>query len=71
MKNLMVLVTALTTWFLLGYAVAFGTNNLATEAQFGGFRHGWAGDMSGGLVASNNASMVSNRTEDMYKYVAP
>jgi ammonia channel protein AmtB len=31
MKNLVVLLTVMLTWFCFGYAVAFGTNNKATD----------------------------------------
>ena len=50
MKNLLVLITVILTWFCFGFAIAFGTNNLATDIQFGGFFYGWFGDMSGGLA---------------------
>ena len=50
MKNLLVLITVVLTWFCFGFAIAFGTNNLATDIQFGGFFYGWFGDMSGGLA---------------------
>jgi Amt family ammonium transporter len=31
MKNLLILVTVLLTWFCFGYAIAFGTNNQAGD----------------------------------------
>jgi ammonia channel protein AmtB len=49
-KNLLVLITVILTWFCFGFAIAFGTNNNATDIQFGGFFYGWFGDMSGGLA---------------------
>jgi ammonia channel protein AmtB len=49
MKNLVILVTVMLTWFCFGFAVAFGVNNRAGDIQFGGFFYGWFGDMSGGL----------------------
>ena len=56
MKNLLVLLTVMLTWFCFGYAIAFGTNNDASDIQFGGFTHGWFGDLSGGLTADPNAT---------------
>jgi ammonia channel protein AmtB len=58
MKNLIVLVTVLLTWFCFGFAIAFGTNNMATDIQFGGFYHGWFGDLSGGLAINPNATLA-------------
>ena len=49
LKNLIVLLTALLTWFCFGYAIAFGTDPAALDVQFAGFTHGWFGDFSGGL----------------------
>ena len=49
LKNLAVLITALLTWFTVGYAIAFGTSPGAVDVQFAGLTHGWFGDFSGGL----------------------
>jgi ammonia channel protein AmtB len=54
MKNLVVLLTVMLTWFCFGYAIAFGTNNKALDIQFGGFYHGWFGDLTGGLRVDPN-----------------
>ena len=54
MKNLVVLVITILTWFAVGYAVAFGTNPDATYIQFAGLYHGWVGDFSGGLYLRND-----------------
>ena len=76
MKNLIVLLTVMLTWFCFGYAIAFGTNNNATDIQFGGFYHGWFGDLSGGLsidpnlVFNESAPIITvvpvNVTTDLY-----
>jgi len=55
MKNLVVLVITILTWFIGGYAVAFGTNPDATYIQFAGLYHGWVGDFSGGLYLKNES----------------
>lgn len=66
MKNLVVLLTVMLTWFCFGFSIAFGTNGAATDIQFAGFIHGWFGDMTGGLVADEtlpfDASSVSPKT---------
>ena len=47
-KNLMVFLTALITWFVAGYAIAFGIQPGAEYLQFAGFRNGWFGDFKSG-----------------------
>ena len=37
MKNLVVLLTVMLTWFCFGYAIAFGTNRNAVDVVYGGF----------------------------------
>ena len=44
----MVFLTALITWFIAGYAIAFGIQPGATMLQFAGFRNGWFGDFKSG-----------------------
>jgi ammonia channel protein AmtB len=55
MKNIVVLLTVMLTWFCFGFAIAFGANPTANDIQFAGFYHGWFGDMSGGLVVNETA----------------
>lgn len=45
----MVFLLALLTWFCFGFAAAFGTDPEAAYPAFFGFRHGWFGDLEGGL----------------------
>ena len=56
LKNLIVLLTVIITWFAFGYAIGFGTNPEATDIQFGGFYHGWFGDLSGGTTLLTNTT---------------
>jgi ammonia channel protein AmtB len=68
MKNLMVLVTVMLTWFCFGFAIAFGTNNRATDIQFAGFMHGYFGDFSGGLQINPNTTTafdITSATSDV------
>jgi ammonia channel protein AmtB len=65
MKNLVVLLTVMLTWFCFGYAIAFGTNNLATDIQFGGFYHGWFGDLSGGVMIDPNLDPLNITVVDV------
>lgn len=48
-KNLLVLLTSMFVWFCFGYSIAYGTDPTSVNIQFGGFNHGWFGDLSGGL----------------------
>lgn len=63
MKNLVILLTCVLTWFCFGYAIAFGTNINATDIQFGGFYHGWFGDFSGGLKLHPTLTTADNSKE--------
>jgi len=49
MKNFLVFIVSLITWFVMGYAVCFGTDPDVAYPSFVGFRHGWFADFSGGL----------------------
>jgi ammonia channel protein AmtB len=44
----MVFLTALVTWFVAGYAIAFGIQPGAEMLQVAGFRNGWFGDFKSG-----------------------
>jgi ammonia channel protein AmtB len=37
MKNLVVLLTVMLTWFCFGYAIAFGTDRTTSNVVYGGF----------------------------------
>ena len=37
MKNLVVLLTVMLTWFCFGYAIAFGTDRETSNVVYGGF----------------------------------
>ena len=71
MKNLIVLLTVLFTWFCFGFAIAFGTDNKADNIQFRGFHHGWFGDFSGGLVVNETSGLVVNETSIINMQVFP
>ena len=68
LKNLVVFITALITWFCFGYAIAFGTHPDAVDVHFAGFRHGWFGDFSGGLdpeaLNADGSPAISTETYD-------
>jgi ammonia channel protein AmtB len=49
-KNLLVFLTALLTWFVAGFAIAFGIQPNAEYLQVGGFRNGWFGDFKSGYT---------------------
>jgi ammonia channel protein AmtB len=62
LKNLMVILTVVLTWFAFGYAIAFGTNPEANDIQFAGFYHGWFGDLSGGVEILPSPALANATT---------
>lgn len=60
MKNLMVFILALVTWFSIGYAVAFGTDAQASDPLFAGFSHGWFGNLDGGLSTEGDGKVAQS-----------
>jgi len=38
-------------WFVIGFAVAFGSNPNTTTTYFAGFNHGYFGDFNFGIPA--------------------
>ena len=62
LKNLMVILTVILTWFAFGYAIGFGTNPEASDIQFAGFYHGWFGDLSGGVEILPSPALANATT---------
>ena len=53
-KNMLVFLTALLTWFVTGFAIAFGIQPGAELLQVAGFRNGWFGDFKSGHKYEEN-----------------
>ena len=62
LKNLMVILTVILTWFAFGYSIGFGTNPEASDIQFAGFYHGWFGDLSGGVEILPSPALANATT---------
>lgn len=56
-KNMMVFLTGLLTWFCAGYAIAFGVSPDHELLAIAGFTNGWFGDLSGGIDKDNTATV--------------
>lgn len=63
-KNLMVFLLSLLTWFCVGFAIAFGTDPEAPYPSFFGFRHGWFGDFAGGLSVDGEDAVSQSALDD-------
>jgi len=50
---LIVFITAIVVWFIIGFAVAFGSNPNSATTYFAGFNHGYFGDFTGGIASSD------------------
>lgn len=60
----MVFLLALLTWFCFGFAAAFGTDPEAAYPAFFGFRHGWFGDLEGGLSTDGENPVPQTAFDD-------
>ena len=56
LKNMLILLVVLLCWFCVGFSIAFGTSSSAESIQFAGLKHGFFGDLSGGLSNDTDSS---------------